>query len=110
MTWEVINKVIHLRLKLYKAANIVFFFLVRRVWKDYFPAVDGIVFVIDASDINRFPESKFELSSLLTDEQIASCPILILGNKIDMTYHASEEYLRLVFQLHCTGKVSYTNI
>lgn len=78
----------------------------RRVWKDYFPAVDGVVFLIDAFDRERFAEAKVELHSLLTDEQIASAPILILGNKIDLPGAASEDEIRHLFGLHSltTGK------
>lgn len=45
--------------------------------------VNAIVFIIDSVDRARFNESKGELDALLTDEQIAQLPILILGNKID---------------------------
>lgn len=78
----------------------------RRVWKDYFPAVDAIVFIIDAFDRERFEESKNELDSLLSDDQVASAPILILGNKIDRPGAASEEDLMQYFNLHgqTTGK------
>lgn len=49
----------------------------------------------------------FPLQSLLTDDQVASAPILILGNKIDRPGAASEEDLKTYFNLHgqTTGKV-----
>ena len=46
--------------------------------------------------------------SLLADEQVASAPILILGNKIDLAGAASEDDIRHWFGLHnlTTGRVN----
>lgn len=80
----------------------------RKVWKDYFPAVDAIVFLVDACDKSRIMESKMELDSLLLDESLSNCPVLVLGNKIDRQGSLSEQDLRAYFALNqTTGKVSF---
>ncbi|XP_076456876.1 small COPII coat GTPase SAR1-like [Babylonia areolata] len=83
----------------------------RRIWKDYFPAVDGIVFIIDTFDKERIAEAKAELDSLLADEQVAHVPILVLGNKIDMPGAASKEEIMHWFGLYnlITGKDTCAN-
>lgn len=80
----------------------------RRVWRTYFPAVDAIVFIVDACDRDRFGEAKAELDGLLQDPQVAACPVLVLGNKIDCPNAASEDELRVSLGLSAavTGKAA----
>ncbi|KAG5559837.1 hypothetical protein RHGRI_003210 [Rhododendron griersonianum] len=68
--------------------------IARRVWKDYYAQVDAVVYLVDAYDKERFAESKKELDALLSDESLGNVPFLILGNKIDIPYAASEDELR----------------
>lgn len=75
--------------------------------------VDAVVYLVDAYDKERFAESKRELDALLSDEALANVPFLILGNKIDIPYAASEDELR--YHLGLTnfttgkGKVNLTD-
>ena len=69
--------------------------IARRLWRDYFSSgVDGIVFMVDSNDRERFPESRAELNALLSSEELVDVPILVFGNKIDIRTAASEEELR----------------
>lgn len=75
----------------------------RKLWRDYFASgVDGVVFIVDAVDRQRFPEAKKELDALLTSEELANCPFLVLGNKVDLIHASSEDDLRYALGLQQT--------
>jgi len=56
--------------------------IARKVWKDYYAKVDAIVYLVDAADRERFPESQRELNGLLSDDGLSTVPFLVLGNKV----------------------------
>ncbi|VDI22948.1 ADP-ribosylation factor-like protein 13B [Mytilus galloprovincialis] len=56
---------------------------IRRIWKEYFVEVYGVIFVVDSSTPERLEEAKNVLKGLLEDEKVAGKPILLLANKQD---------------------------
>lgn len=66
----------------------------RTIWKNYFCAIDGIIFVVDAADPTRFPEVTESLWKILDDPSLHGLPLVILGNKTDHSTAASQDELR----------------
>lgn len=56
----------------------------RPLWIPYTRCTDGIIFVIDSVDEDRFEEARIELMRTLKFPQNAHVPLLILANKHDL--------------------------
>ena len=41
---------------------------VRALWRHYYEGTEGLVFVVDSSDVTRVQEARQELFNILTDE------------------------------------------
>uniref|UniRef100_A0A7S2RSV3 Uncharacterized protein n=1 Tax=Rhizochromulina marina TaxID=1034831 RepID=A0A7S2RSV3_9STRA len=65
----------------------------RTEWGRYTRGCDVILFVVDAHAMDKLPSAKKELHRLLEDQQLATTPILVLANKIDLDPHVSEAEL-----------------
>ena len=50
---------------------------IRDIWKDYLAEVYGLIFVVDASAVERMLECRDILASLLEDAHVAGKPILL---------------------------------
>ena len=53
----------------------------RNVWKYYYSSIEGVIFVLDASNRDRILEARDEIHNLLTNEEARQVPCLIFANK-----------------------------
>ena len=67
----------------------------RPLWKAYVRRTEGVVFVVDSTDSNRFEEAQHELFNLLNSEsaKLNHVPVLILANKQDCIGAVSPDML-----------------
>jgi len=58
---------------------------IRPLWRHYYQGSEGLIFVVDSSDISRVTEARDELFSVLKDEGMEKgVPAVILANKQDL--------------------------
>lgn len=56
----------------------------RPYWRNYFERTDGVVWVVDSSDLARLRDAAAELRGLLKEERLAGATLLVLANKQDV--------------------------
>jgi ADP-ribosylation factor protein 1 len=57
---------------------------IRPLWKHYFQNTEGLIYVVDSSDRDRFDEAAEELHSILDDDNMRGVPVVIIANKQDL--------------------------
>ena len=57
---------------------------IRHMWKHYFEDIQGLIFVVDSNDAERFEEAADELNKLLREPELENCSVLVLANKHDL--------------------------
>merc|ERR1719315_266737 len=57
---------------------------IRPLWRSYTRCTDGIIFVLDSSEKEKFEEAKVELFRTMKYQDNSSIPLLVLANKQDL--------------------------
>lgn len=56
----------------------------RPLWKSYTRRTDGMVFVVDSTELERMEEAKVELHKITRTSENQGVPVLVLANKQDL--------------------------
>jgi len=56
----------------------------RIYWRAYFPNTNGLLFVVDSSDLERLGGAQAELNILLSEPDLQGVPLVLFCNKQDV--------------------------
>ena len=73
---------------------------IRPLWRHYFQGSDGLLYVVDSNDAQRFDEAKGELSWILQDDEMRGVPVVILANKQDLPHARSPSEVAEALGIH----------
>nr|QXF29070.1 Arl8 [Planomonas micra] len=71
----------------------------RSMWERYCRRVSVIVYVVDAADAENLPKAKEEFMELVSKPALAAIPVLVLGNKNDLSEALNVDELIDLFEL-----------
>lgn len=79
---------------------------IRAYWRNYFEQTDGIVWVVDSSDVSRLDTVREELLKVLRQERLAGASLLIWANKQDLQGSLSTEDIAKALKLPSVNTMS----
>ncbi|GFE55792.1 ADP-ribosylation factor 2 [Babesia ovis] len=57
---------------------------IRSFWRNYFENTDALVWVVDSADTLRLEDSRKEIETILNQDQMSQCTLLVFANKQDV--------------------------
>ena len=54
---------------------------IRALWRHYFRNASAVIFMVDATDVDRFVEARDEINRMMNDDELKDAVLLILANK-----------------------------
>ncbi|XP_044153930.1 ADP-ribosylation factor 1-like [Bufo gargarizans] len=57
---------------------------IRALWKHYYQNTDGLIFVVDSADPERYLEANSELTAILESDEMRGVPFVVMANKQDL--------------------------
>ncbi|NXC30348.1 ARL16 protein, partial [Campylorhamphus procurvoides] len=69
------------------------------IWPSYYSECSALLFVVDASNPTQVSSSCIQLLSVLSAPPLASVPVLVLFNKIDLPCYMSLTEMKSLFRM-----------
>lgn len=73
---------------------------IRPYWRCYYPNTQAVIYVVDASDVERIGISRDEFHAILAEEELKDALLLVYANKQDLPGALSEAQVAEALGLH----------
>ena len=73
---------------------------IRSLWRHYYQGTEGLIFVVDCNDAERFEIAAMELHALLSEDEMRDAIVLVFANKQDLPYAENASVLADKMDLH----------
>ncbi|XP_020257943.1 ADP-ribosylation factor-like protein 2 isoform X2 [Asparagus officinalis] len=80
---------------------------IRSYWRNYFEQTDGLVWVVDSSDVRRLEDCRMELENLLKEERLSGASLLVFANKQDIQGALTPPEITKVLNLEALDKTRH---